>query len=343
MNCITKGHLVYQNPLETQARNVEARPGDVHLLHMGGLQWIVGRSSGYPLDLSLWALAFTLLPWPERQKAELWFALQAGQQPLLEGAGHEDILALEKDLPRLREEAVQRGARLCLPGEEGVDRLMGELPYPVALWVKGSLPPEGLSIAVVGARQASDLGRKRTRRWARELTEAGVHVLSGLARGIDGAAHEGALEAGPTWAVLGSGLDHLYPREHTALADRIVAAGGGLITPFPPQAKPLAWHFPRRNWLLAAWTQGVLVMEAKLRSGSLVTAKLALDLGKELWVCPGAPEHLLSEGTNFLLREGAARLCRSSADLLEDIRGLTRVPMRSASSGPIDSLFRSVP
>lgn len=284
-----------------------------------------------------------MLPWSERQKAELWSALQAGQQPLLEGAGHEDILALEKELPRLREQAAQRGARLLLPGEEGVDRLMEQLPYPVALWVKGSLPPEGSSLAVVGAREASVSGRKRTRTWAREFTEASVGVLSGLARGIDGAAHEGALEAGPTWAILGSGLDHLYPPEHEALAARIVAAGGGLITPFPPDAKPLAWHFPRRNWLLAAWTEGVLVMEAKIRSGSLVTAKLALDLGKELWVCPGAPENPLSEGPNSLLREGAARLCRSSEDLLEDFRGLTRVPMGSASSRPIGSLSRSVP
>ncbi len=114
-------------------------------------------------------------------------------------------------------------------------------------------------------------------------------VISGLARGIDGAAHEGALAAGPTWGVMGSGLDHPYPPEHRPLMDRMVAAGGGVLTPFPPQAPPLRWHFPRRNWLLAAWTQGVLVTEARLKSGSLVTARLALDLGKELWVCPGGP------------------------------------------------------
>jgi len=95
-----------------------------------------------------------------------------------------------------------------------------------------------------------------------------------------------------------------------------------VITPFPPDAKPQKWHFPRRNWLLAAWTRGVVVLEARAKSGSMVTGKLALDLGRELWVCPGAPEDPLSEGPNALLREGAARVCRSVGDLLEDLQGL---------------------
>ena len=99
-------------------------------------------------------------------------------------------------------------------------------------------------------------------------------------------------------------------------------SGGGVLTPFPPEARPLKWHFPRRNLLLAAWTQGVAVMEARYQSGSLVTAKLALDLGKEVWACPGPPEDLLSEGPNRLLREGAARACLCARDLLEDIRVL---------------------
>ncbi len=192
----------------------------------------------------------------------------------------------------------------------------------MALWVRGSLPPPGLRVAIVGSRVASKRGWERTRAWARALTEAGVAVISGLARGIDGAAQEGALAAGPTWGVMGSGLDHPYPPENRPLMDRMVAAGDGVLTPFPPQAPPLRWHFPRRNWLLAAWTQGVLVTEARLKSGSLVTARLALDLGKELWVCPGAPEDLSVEGPNFLLREGAAMICLSTANLLEDLSAL---------------------
>jgi DNA processing protein len=271
------------------------------------------------MNLADWALAFTLLPWPERQKAEVWEVVQAGGTPALPAALQGDMAALRSELPRLRREARDRGARLVLPGDADVDRLLEGLPYPVALWVQGVLPPAGPSVAMVGSRQASFVGRERARNWARELTAAGVAILSGLARGIDGAAHEGALETGPTWGIMGSGLDHPYPPEHKNLMDRMVAAGGGVITPFPPQAAPQKWHFPRRNLLLAAWTRGVLVLESRLRSGSLVTARLALDLGRELWVVPGSPEDPLAEGPNELLRQCAARPCRSPRDLLEDL------------------------
>jgi len=271
------------------------------------------------VDLRLWALAFTVLDWTERQKAEAWAALQAGAAPGLAPEQAQALEALAADLPRRHREAAERGARLLLPGDEGVDALLAPLPYPVALWVRGTLPPPGPRLALVGSREASTRGKARTRAWAKALTEAGVAVLSGLARGIDGAAHAGALEAGPTWGIMGSGLDHPYPPEHRPLMDRMVAAGGGVLTPFPPEAPPRKWHFPRRNWLLAAWADGVLVVEARLKSGSLVTARLALDLGKELWVCPGAPEDPSAEGPNSLLREGAARICLSPADLLEDL------------------------
>ena len=271
------------------------------------------------MDLRLWALAFTVLDWPERQKAEAWAALQAGAQPTLSEAQAASLAGLGADLPRRHQEARERGAALMLPGDPGVDDLLANLPYPVALWVRGTLPPQGPRLAIVGSREASARGKARTRAWARALTEAGVAVVSGLARGIDGAAHAGALEGGATWGVMGSGLDHPYPPEHRGLMDRMVAAGGGVITPFPPEAPPLKWHFPRRNWLLAAWTDGVLVTEARLKSGSLVTARLALDLGKELWVCPGSPEDPSAEGPNLLLREGAARICLSPEGLLEDL------------------------
>jgi DNA processing protein len=282
------------------------------------------------VDLKLWALAFTVLDWPERQKAALWATLQSGSKPALPGEWAAALARLEADLPRLQQAAHDRGARLLLPGDPGVDALLAPLPYPVALWVRGTLPPEGPRLALVGSREATARGKARARTWAKAFTEAGVAVVSGLARGIDGAAHAGALEANAsasglsgTWGVMGSGLDHPYPPEHRPLMDRMVAAGGGVITPFPPEAPPHKWHFPRRNWLLAAWTAGVLVVEARLKSGSLVTAKLALDLGKELWVCPGAPEEPNSEGPNSLLREGAARICLSPSDVMEDL-GLLR-------------------
>jgi DNA processing protein len=272
------------------------------------------------LDNAVWALAFTLLPWPERQKADAWAALQDGRAPRLPDPARRDLDRLARDQPRLRAEADRRGARLVLPGEPDADRLLEPLPYPVALWVRGSLPPAGPALAMVGGREAPPAALERARGWARTLTGAGVAVLSGLARGIDGAAHRGALEAGPTWGLLGSGLDHPYPPEHAGLMDRMVAAGGGVVTPFPPAARPLKWHFPRRNLILAAWTRGVALVAARFRSGSLVTARLALDLGKDLWACPGAPEDPLAEGPNRLIREGAARICLNAQDLLEDMR-----------------------
>lgn len=274
------------------------------------------------MDLRPWALAFTVLDWPERQKAALWAELQAGREPALPGPLADDLARVAAALPTRQAEAAARGARLLLPGDPGADALLAPLPYPVALWVRGTLPPPGPAVAVVGSRRPSVRGKARARAWAKALTRAGVAVISGLARGIDGAAHEGALEAGATWGVLGSGLDQPYPPEHGPLMDRMVAAGGGVLTPFPPEAPPRKWHFPRRNWLLAAWTEGVLVVEGALASGSLVTARLALDLGKELWVCPGSPEDPSAEGPNALLREGAARLCRSPEDLLEDLGAL---------------------
>lgn len=270
----------------------------------------------------MWALAFTLLPWPERQKVQAWACHQEGRPAPLPDPARRDLDRLARDLPRLRAGATDRGARLVLPGDPDGDRLTAPLPYPVALWVRGSLPPDGPALAMVGSREGPPAALERARTWARDLAGAGVAVLSGLARGVDGAAHRGALEAGPTWGILGSGLDHPYPPEHTGLMDRMVAAGGGVVTPFPPAARPLKWHFPRRNLILAAWTRGVALVAARFRSGSLVTAKLALDLGKELWACPGAPEDPLAEGPNRLIREGAARICLSSQDLLEDMRFL---------------------
>jgi DNA processing protein len=270
-----------------------------------------------PRRASLLALAFTLAPWPERRKAEIWTALQDGLDPAMTAREQTTLARLEADLPRLQSEAAHRGARLVLPWEG--PHLWPRLPYPVALWVRGSLPPATCCLAIVGSRQASPQGRERARTWARELTAAGVGILSGLARGIDGEAHGGALEVGSTWGILGSGLDHPYPREHRGLMDRMVATGGGVLTPFPPAALPLQWHFPRRNVLLAAWAAGVVLVEARLRSGSLVTVRLALDLGREVWACPGPPENDLSEGPNSLLREGSARIARGVADILQDL------------------------
>ena len=150
------------------------------------------------MELASLSLAFAVLPWPEGEKAALWARVQAGERLLIP-----ELDTLAQDLSRWREEAQGRGARLVLAGDPGAEDFMAALPYPVALWVRGTLPPEGPRLALVGSRTPTFLGRTRARTWAKALTEKGVAVISGLARGIDGAAHEGALEAGPTWGVMG--------------------------------------------------------------------------------------------------------------------------------------------
>jgi DNA processing protein len=162
-----------------------------------------------------------------------------------------------------------------------------------------------------------------------------VTVVSGLARGIDAEAHAGALEAGGrTIAVLGSGLDRIYPAEHEALATAVTRQGA-LVSEFPMDTPPLAAHFPRRNRILATWGRGVVVVEASLRSGALVTARLALDEGREVLAVPGHPSQTLSAGTNGLIRDGAV-LVRGPEDVLEAL-DLPRMPR--SGEAPLDPLL----
>lgn len=176
---------------------------------------------------------------------------------------------------------------------------------PPLLFVRGpaALPIDG--VAMVGARRASAYGLRMTSSLAEGLAGEGVPVLSGLARGIDAAAHRAALRAGGvTVAVLGSGPDKTYPAEHVGLADAI-AENGLLVTEFLPGTPPLPHHFPRRNRILAAMARVVVLVEARLRSGSLSTVKWAADLGRDVLVVPGPVDHELGEGPMQLLREGA--------------------------------------
>jgi DNA processing protein len=211
---------------------------------------------------------------------------------------------------------------------------------PLVLWVKGTLvPDEGLaSVAVVGSRAASPLGLAFARRLADELASAGVVVVSGLARGIDAAAHRGALDArGRTLAVLGSGLDRLYPPEHAALAAQ-VQANGAVVSEFPLGAGPLKPNFPRRNRVIAGWARAVVVVEAGSRSGALSTARAALDEGRDVMAVPGHPSQPQAEGANRLLRDGAA-LVRGAADVLAEL-GVERPSAREAT--PDDSVLRAM-
>ncbi|MFC3226583.1 DNA-processing protein DprA [Marinibaculum pumilum] len=178
------------------------------------------------------------------------------------------------------------------------------------------------AIALVGARNASALGRRMAAGLARDLGDAGWTIVSGLARGIDTAAHEAALGTG-TVAVLAGGVDIPYPRENAALYDRIRAAGGLLLSEMPPGTQPQARHFPRRNRLISGLSQGVVVVEAALRSGSLITARMALEQNRDLFAVPGSPLDPRARGCNALLKQGAA-LVEDAGDVL------TGLPDRAA-------------
>ena len=191
---------------------------------------------------------------------------------------------------------------------------------PPVLYVRGLLEPaeETASVAIVGSRAATPQGKALARRMARDLAAAGVTVVSGLARGIDAAAHRGALDAcGRTVAVLGSGVDQLYPPENEALAAAIVEKGA-VVSEFPLGTVPYPGHFPRRNRIIAGWSEAVVVVEAAEKSGALVTARVALDEGREVLAVPGHPSQPTSAGSNQLIKDGAA-LVRDAVDVAREI------------------------
>ena len=211
---------------------------------------------------------------------------------------------------------------------------------PLVLYVAGD--PDVLTLpqlAVVGSRRPTPAGRDTARAFARALAEAGLVITSGLAEGVDGAAHTGALEAAPrgagglTVAVLGTGPDVVYPKVHGPLAGRIVAAGGALVTELAPGAPPRPEHFPRRNRLIAALAHGVLVVEAGVRSGSLITARLAAELGREVLAIPGSIHNPLARGCHRLIRQGA-KLVETAADVLEELAPTLAAAGARAEAGP---------
>jgi DNA processing protein len=185
---------------------------------------------------------------------------------------------------------------------------------PPELWVLGKAIPLGPRVAVVGSRVATHGGLEVARRLGADLAAAGIPVVSGMALGIDGAAHAGALESGgPTVAVLGCGIDVCYPSSHRALRDRI-AHSGAVVTEEPPGTFPAPWRFPRRNRIIAALAVALVVIEASDRSGALSTARHAADLGRDVFAVPGSVLSDRSAGTNRLVRDGATPLLET-ADL----------------------------
>ncbi len=236
--------------------------------------------------------------------------------------------------------AVHRlGARMVFAGDDLYPPLLAMLDdAPALLMVAGD--PAALAapaVAVVGGRNASANGQRMAEALAADLARTLV-VVSGLARGIDGAAHTGALQTGRTVAAVAGGLDMPYPPEHADLQRR-VAEAGAVVTEAPLGTAPLARHFPRRNRIIAGLALGVVVVEAALRSGSLITVRLAQEAGREIFAVPGSPLDPRSRGSNDLIRQGA-HLTETAQDVLDNLpdhparEGLGRVPLFASGTPP---------
>jgi DNA processing protein len=232
-------------------------------------------------------------------------------------------------------EGAALGARLLASGEPAFPAALAALdPPPPVIWALGEADLLGRrAVAVVGARVASASGCRFARSLAAELGRAGLVVVSGMARGVDAAAHEGALSTG-TVAVLGGGVADVYPAENAALYDRI-AAGGCVVSESAPRRKAQAKDFPRRNRLISGLALAVVVVEAELKSGSLITARLAAEQGREVLAVPGSPLDPRARGCNDLIRQGAA-VCEGADDVLraiEQLPGFCAPPSASFEPG----------
>ena len=205
---------------------------------------------------------------------------------------------------------------------------------PLVLYVKGKLEArDKIAVGVVGSRRATTYGLTAARKLSFQLAHAGVTVLSGLARGIDTAAHEGAVAAkGRTIGVIGSGLGRLYPPENAALADRIADGYGAVVSEFPILTEPDKQTFPQRNRIVSGWSSGILVVEAPAWSGALITANNAADQGRSVYAVPGPIDRASSLGCNKLIQNGA-RLVLDAGDILEDLNMLFPMPAEMTPSG----------
>lgn len=212
---------------------------------------------------------------------------------------------------------------------------------PAVLFVRGSLPdPNRKHLAVVGSRQPSSYGVRATEELVESLARAGVVIVSGLAYGVDAASHEAAIRAqGSTMAVLGSGIDEetIYPARHRALASRILASGGALLSEFPPKTPPLKQHFPFRNRIIAGLCHGTWVVEATMKSGSLITARSAMDSNRDVYALPGPIYSPLSEGPNELIKNGAIPVTRP-----QDVFGIEPLPTSTPTYEPTNEQERMI-
>lgn len=235
-------------------------------------------------------------------------------------------------------QAERLGTTMLAPGDAGFPALLRQIYDPPAfLWTLGELRAEdACAVAIVGTRRASDYGRRVAHELATGLAERGVTVVSGLAYGIDAAAHRAALQAGGrTLAVLGSGLDRIYPGRHAGLA-REIAAAGAVVSEYPFGTGPDAPNFPRRNRIVSGLALGTVVVEAYETGGALITARLALEQNREVFAVPGSIHCRSADGANRLIQQGHAKLVQSVDDILVEIGGLHEGAERpTAQAAPV--------
>lgn len=275
-----------------------------------------------------YAVALSLLDGLSR--LNLTARLEADDPELLERA--EPLLDRAREV---REQAATDGLHVVAWNDPRMPATLRALSdCPPALWCRGSLECFDVpAVAIVGSRAASPLSLEIAARLAQDLAARGVTIVSGLARGVDSAAHRGALRGGRTAAVLGSGVDRVYPAEHASLADEIAGAGV-VLSEFPPGRPPLPFHFPMRNRLISGLSRAVVVIEASDKSGSLITASCALEQGRDVMAVPGTVLNGRNRGGHALIRDGAT-IVETADDILAEL-GLADVP-DAAHGGISDS------
>lgn len=243
-----------------------------------------------------------------------------------------------------RDQLANAGIVVTYKGELGFPESLAAMPdSPDLLFVRGRLA-EGPAVAVVGTRRCTSYGRRIADEYGRAIAAAGWPLVSGLARGIDGAAHTGTVAAGGVGvAVLGSGIDVMYPREHAELAVELIGNGGAVISESPPGTPPEAWRFPPRNRIISGLVDAVVVVEATVKGGALITAEAALRHGRQVFAVPGDVGRASSAGCNLLIRDGAAPV-HDPADLIESLELVLgpapRVAVRPEAPAAVSGLDR---
>ena len=251
---------------------------------------------------------------------------------LLDYLKEPDWVGVERDLAWL---SAQSGRSILTLADSRYPALLREIPSPPpVLFVLGDVAAlSSLQIAIVGSRNPTPPGQRTSREFAAALAASGITVTSGLALGVDAASHRGAMDGGGrTVAVVGTGLDQVYPRRHADLMDEVVQTGA-VVSEFSVGTPPLPAHFPRRNRIISGLSIGTLVVEASLRSGSLITARAALEQGREVFAIPGSIHNPMARGCHALIKDGA-KLVESVADILEELTGFAGALDPSGDSRP---------